>query len=143
MDCRTKNYPSCTHTYLTDLSAVVWRGWSQILFCGVPQCSVHAPLLFIIYVNDLQDVTRTCDLSVSAGDTHLTSALKKFSDLNTEILPEFIEICNRLQANKLSFNVVKTEYMIIGIEQSIIQLVLSPVIKVVNKYPRKVNKPNP
>ena len=94
--------------------------------CSVPQ----GPLLFIIYVNDLQDVTRSCDLSMYADDTHLTSALKKSSDLNTEILPEFIKICDWLQANKLSLSVVKAEYMIIGTEQSIIQLGLIPKIKV-------------
>ena len=91
-------------------------------------------------MNDLQYVTRSCDLSIYADDTHLTSALKKLSDLNTEILPEFIKICDWLQANKLSLNVVKTEYMIIGTEQSIIQLGLIPKIKVVNTYMKKVNK---
>ena len=33
--------------------------------------------IFLVYVNDLQDVTRSCELSVYADDTHLTSALKK------------------------------------------------------------------
>ena len=75
-----------------------------------------------------------------ADDTHLTSALQKSSDLNTEILPEFIKICDWLQANKLSLNVVKTEYMIIGTEQSIIQLGLILETKVVNTYLNKVNK---
>ena len=109
--------------------------------CGVPQGSILGPLLFIIYVNILQDVTRSGDLSMYADDTHITSALKQSSDLNTaEILPEFIKICDWLQANKLSLNVVKTEYMIIGTEQSIIQLGLIPKIKVVNTYLKKVNK---
>ena len=75
--------------------------------CGVPQGSILGPLLFIIYANDLQDLIRSCDLSMYADDTHLTSALKTSSDLNTEILPEFIKICDWLQANKLSLNVVK------------------------------------
>ena len=75
-----------------------------------------------------------------ADDTHLTSALRKSSDLNTEILPEFIKIRDWLQANKLSLNDVKTEYMIIGTKQSIIQLGLIPKIKVVNTYLKKVDK---
>ena len=75
-----------------------------------------------------------------ADDTDLTSALKKSSDLNTEILPELIKICDWLQANKLSLNVVKTEYMIIGSKQSIIQSGLIPKIKVVNTYVKKVNE---
>ena len=43
-------------------------------------------------------------------------------------------------ANKLSLNVVKTENMIIGTEQSIIQLGLISKIKVVNTYLKKVSK---
>ena len=47
------------------------------IICVVPQGYVLGPVLFIIYVNDLQDVTRSCDLSMYADDTHVTSALKK------------------------------------------------------------------
>ena len=134
------------HSYLSDRSQCcsIEEMVSDFIpiTCGVPQGSILGPLLFIIYVNDLHDVTRSCDLSMYADDTHITSALKKSSDLelNTEILPEFIKICDWLQANKLSLNVVKTEYMIIGTEQSIIQLGWIPKIKVVNTYLKKVNK---
>ena len=75
-----------------------------------------------------------------ADDTHLTSALKKSSDLNTEILPEFIKICDWLQTNSLTLNVVKTEQMITGTEQSIIQSGFILKIKVVNTFLKRVNK---
>ena len=51
-----------------------------------------------------------------------------------------MRICDWLQANKLSLNVVKTEYMTIRTEQSIIQIGLISKIKVVNTYLKKVNK---
>ena len=102
---------SLMHSYLSDRSQCCSIEGMVSDFipitCGVPKGSILGPLLFIIYVNDLQDVTRSCDLSMYADDTHLTSALKKSSDLNTEILPEFIKVCDWLQANKLSLNVVK------------------------------------
>ena len=138
---------SLMHSYLSDRSQCcsiegIVSDFIPVT-CGVPQGSILGPLLFIIYVNDLQDVTRSCDLSMYADDTHTTSALKKSSDLNTQIFPEFIKICDWLQANKVSLNVVKTEYMIIGTEQSIVQLGLIPKIKVVNAYLKKMNKTKP
>ena len=49
-------------------------------------------------------------------------ARKGSSDISTEIIPDFLKICDWLQANKLSLNILKTEYMIIGTEKSLIQL---------------------
>ena len=90
-------------------------------------------------MSNLQDVTRSCDLSMYADATHLTSALKKSSDLNTEILPEFIKICDWLQTNNFTLNVVKTEHIIIGTEQSIIQSLFILKIKAVNTFLKRVN----
>ena len=108
--------------------------------CGVPQGSIFGSLLFIIYMNDLQQVTDNCDISMYADDTHLSAALKGSSDISIEIIPDFLKICDWLQTNKLSLNILKTECMIIGTEKSLIQLGPIQKIKVGNHYLDRVTK---
>ena len=42
---------------------------------GLPQGSILGPLLFIICMNDLQNITSICDISMYVDGTRLSSAM--------------------------------------------------------------------
>ena len=78
---------------------------------------ILGPFLRFIYMNDLENITNTCDISVYTDDTHLSSAMSYPNDINVELIPDFVKMCDWLQANKLRLDILKTEYMVIRTEQ--------------------------
>ena len=80
--------------------------------CGVPQGSVLGPLLFFIYVNDIAKSSQILSFILFADDTNLFFSHKDLETLYKTMNQELKQVSLWLNANKLSLNVNKTQFMI-------------------------------
>lgn len=93
--------------------------------CGVPQGSVLGPVLFLLYVNDIVSVSNVLKCILFADDTTLFYSGENLSDVLQTIQDEFQKIMNWFNANRLSLNLSKTNFMIFSSKKIDIDATLS------------------
>ena len=80
--------------------------------CGVPQGSILGPLLFLLYVNDMNLAVRSSIVHHFADDTNLLYSNRSLKKIKTVVEKDLAYLYDWLCANRLSLNAGKTEFII-------------------------------
>ena len=84
----------------------------QTISCGVPQGSILGPLFFLLYINDLNNVSSLVELILFVDDTNLFMSHKDPVYLAASLNSELNKLSTWFKANKLSLNLKKTNFML-------------------------------
>ena len=103
-------------SYLFNRQQVVFISGSSLelmsIKCGVPQGSTLRPLLFLLYINDLNSVFNKAITIHFADDTQLSYVSKKLSTIESVMNCELKKLTEWFKSNELSFNPGKSELVI-------------------------------
>ena len=110
------------------------------VICGIPHGSCLGPLLFIIYLNDLEKCLKLSSASIYADNTNLTIASDDVAKLVEDAHHELSNLFEWMRVNKLSLNPKKTEFMIMGYPLKTKNLDLPEVLKRNNCDVKRVDK---
>ena len=109
-------------SYLSCRSQFVQYNWysssSKYIKCEVPQGSILGPLLFLLYINDLCDVSKALDFILFADDTNIFYSHKDQNCLTEIVNTELKKLPSWFQANKLSINIKKSNFILFKTKQN-------------------------
>ena len=86
----------------------------KYIICGIPQGSILGPKLFILYINDICNVSTLLKYVLFADDTNLLYEHENYETLCMNVNNELSKLNEWFSINKLSLNVKKTNFMVFG-----------------------------
>uniref|UniRef100_A0A672GN57 Reverse transcriptase domain-containing protein n=1 Tax=Salarias fasciatus TaxID=181472 RepID=A0A672GN57_SALFA len=93
--------------------------------CGVPQGSVLGPVLFLLYINDIDTASSLLKCILFADDTTLYYAGDNINEVLEIVEKEFQNVIKWFNTNKLSLNISKTKYMIFSYRRTDVDTTLT------------------
>ena len=84
----------------------------KYISCGVPQGFAFGPLLFLIYINDLPNVSKILNFYLFADDTNIYHEADNVKDLERAVNKELKWLNQWPSVNCLALNISKTNLVI-------------------------------
>ena len=107
-----------------------------VVSCGIPLGSALGPLLFLLYVNDIQNCSDKFKFFLFADDTNVLYAHKDLKAPESIVNAELHNLYNWLTSNKLILNINKSNFVIFRPYQK--QLSYMPQINIFDNGKNKV-----
>ena len=86
---------------------------------GIPQGSILGPLLFLVYINDINDNFEHCNVKLFADDTVLYVSYPCSQIARNKLQSDLDVLANWCELNKITINVNKTKAMIFGTKATV------------------------